>query len=207
MSNVYSVLHRHRHLLSRVFYGDPTIGSITIIAPAKATFIRASAVGAGSASGSQAGGGAAFARVKTTTSAGEQFTLSLGNYLITPDTTLVRVTGSVTILKAAGANAQTGGQASNSIGDTKRSGVNANSTGYGGASAGDDADPLPLGFGSRGISGEFLGPGPGGGGWPSHLVYKSADATYTVAFSHPGGDGRACIEFFDKDPASWGYGG
>jgi hypothetical protein len=210
---LWSDLFNSKHLLSRGFYGASDSGTLTM--PPRAAFIRASMVGAGgwdssaaSGIGGAAGFAAAFARVKTTCAPGEQFVLSVGTILATHDagssggdSTLTRVIGSVVICRAARGTATAAGNASNCIGDTKRSGTQS-------LSGGDLADTFSLGFGGRSAQ-PFLAAAPGGGGTKNRQVYRSPDATYLLYMTFPPGNGRACIEVFDQDPTIvWpGYGG
>ena len=221
---LWSDLFLHRHLLSRVFYGTPGVQTIT--APANATFVRVSMVGAGgwdSNTGTGPGGvngaGAAFARVKTTCTAGESFSIQIGDIAHSKnagdalgDSKFTRVTGSVLLCSAARGTSTAPGNASTCTGDTKRTGGAAAGT-LCGPSAGDDVDTFPLGFGGRGAKStdraSDLAAAPGGGGSSRNQVYQSADLTYSVYLTYPPGNGRICVEFFDQDPTiQWpGYTG
>lgn len=214
---LWSDLFNSRHLLSRTFYGTP--GGPQIAAPARAAFIRVSMVGAGGwgsepqtvpSAGGQPGYGAAFARVKTTTTPGELFDLQIGGVVGTHDaggspgdSSCTRHVGGTVICKAARGTATAAGNSANCVGDTRRSGSAPTSSGgvrVAGFSAGDDADTFPLGFGGRGAS-QFLAAAPGGGGWKNMKVYASPDGSYELFMDFPPGNGRICVEFFDQDPA------
>lgn len=217
MSSVtWTQVHSRKHLISRKYYG--VAGIQTITAPALAAYIRASMVGAGGwGAAAVKGYGAAFARVKTTCTPGEQFSAQVGDVVHTNasgvnstaddtlgDSILKRVIGSVVICKAERGHNTAAGAVSNCVGDTKRAGGAPLVTQQCGTAAGDDADAFPLGFGGPGA---VFGPGdylthsaavPGGGG-----VYLPIDSV----LSYPPGHGLICVEFFNRDPAiSWpGY--
>lgn len=207
---LWTDLHKSRNLISRTFYGTPGVQTIT--APAGAGIIRASAVGAGAWRTNNFGGGAAFARVKTTCTPAEQFQIQVGDIAHTLDTgdsagdsVVTRVTGTVVILKAVRAIGAAGGLSTSCVGDTKRSGSSTGGTTIGGTSGGDDGDTFALGFGGRGyyqdrFSQKFLAAAPGGGGAKAYPVYQSFDGSYVIPFNLPPGNGRVCIEFFKTDP-------
>jgi hypothetical protein len=200
---LWSSLFNQRHLISRTFYGLP--GTQTIAAPAHAAFIRVSAVGAGGKGNGAFGSGAAFARVKAACAPAEQFSVQVGSIAHTSgagdalgDSIVKRVTGSVTICKAE-RGGTVAGAAGNCVGDVKRSGTASSGFGtVGGASAGDDADAFPLGFGGRAAS-FFVGAAPGGAGGDNVVVYDNGSG-FQITFNFPPGDGRVCVEFFDQDP-------
>lgn len=197
----WSELFRERHLISRTFYGVP--GTQTITAPAKAAYIRVSGVGAGGSKTNGFGYGAAFARTKTTCAPGDQYSVQVGDIAhsldagdAAGDSKVTKVSGSVVIMKAERGKGTAAGSSANCTGDVKRSG-SAPSGNTGGAAAGDDADPFPLGFGGRGGA-ALLGPMPGGGGAKNYAEYSSG--AYTFPWTIPAGGGRLCVEFFDQDP-------
>lgn len=197
---LWSDLFHTRHLLSRTFYHLP--GSQTITAPAGTAFIRASAVGAGGWRTGQWGHGAAFARVKQVASPGAQYVVQVGNQANSldggsslGDSFVQKVSGSVTILLAQRGLSTSPGLAANCTGDVTRTGTAWAGGQQAGGSAGDDADPFPLGFGGRGGM-VTLAPAPGGGGGKNIIAIPGYGNTWTV----PGGSGRVCVEFFDQDP-------
>jgi hypothetical protein len=199
---LWSDLYSARHLIDRQFYGTP--GSTTITAPAKAAFIRVSLVGAGGWANGGFGGGAAFARVKTTCAPGDQFSLQIGDTAHTlgagdasGDSLLKTTPGNVVLVKAERGKGTGPGLAANSTGDIKRDG-SAAGVSQGGACAGDDADPVPLGFGGRGGK-SLMGPVPGGGGGKNYVEYAGSGG-FQFLWTIVPGNGRACVEFFDQDP-------
>lgn len=195
-------------LISRTMYGYQA-SPYAIVAPPGATIIRASMVGGGA---NQAG--AAFARVKAACTPGEGFTLSVGNCAATlagagGNTVLTRDTGSVIICRADGAENGVAGSVAGSIGDTKRAGSVYVSGLISGASAGDDADPYPLGYGGDGALIHIINAGshgndwryayPGAGGWlelPGIWGEEGGPGKWSI---YPG-QGRATVEFFKSDP-------
>jgi hypothetical protein len=205
----WSTLFPGKALISRTIY-EYQASAYLITAPPDAAFIRASMVGAGCQLA-----GAAFARVIVGCSPAEQFSLAIGAASGTTaaggNTTLTRVTGSVVICRADGAESGVAGTAAGSIGDTKRDGslvTNVSGIWSGGAAGSDDADPYPLGYGSAGLYYPGAGGGnqfrpayPGGGGLINILAYQAEDDPgyqlfWTIAAAH----GRATVEFFNRDP-------
>lgn len=210
---LWSDLFNSRHMLSRRFYGTP--GAVTITAPPKSGYIRVSMVGAGgwgsepaSGAGGVFGYGAAFARTKVPCAAGDQFTLDIGDINHSRDagdsagdSKCTKVVGAVVICKAERGSRTAAGSSANSVGDTKRSGLGPvpfAGNFQAGASAGDDADTFPLGFGGRGAA-RYLAAAAGGGGCNNNLRYEAG--AYQVFFTLQPGNGRICVEFFDQDPA------
>lgn len=207
---LWSDLFKNRNLVSRVFYTTP--GTQTITAPPGSGIIRISAVGAGGWVTNAAGGGAAFARKKTTCAPGDQFSVQVGDIAHSldggdalGDSKVTKVAGSVLLCKAVRANGRFGGLDTDCTGDTKRSGttVGAGTPTGGGASGGDDADDFSLGFGGRGAVSDFgtqkfLAPGPGGGGFNASTIFNFG-GTF-IQWTQPPGGGRVCVEFFKTDP-------
>src|SRR6185436_4133892 len=120
----------------------------------------------------------------------------------------VRNTGSVLLCKAAAAvgvasgnitfpHLGRGGLASDSVGDTKRDGATAAlGSNVTGASAGDDQDFNPLGFGWPGVSSESKTPVcHGAGGIGRYLL-----GVDSFEFEITPGCGEICIEWFTEDP-------
>lgn len=212
--------------LGRIWFPSNNLGSATvyngIAVPVGAKCGIISAVGAGGWRSSfptlAPGGGAAFARTKLNDLvAGELFNVQVG----TPywsydagtaqaDTIITRVTGNEVVCKAARGtgilintstivNGGTPGKAVDCIGDIKRDGKPGNAINnvyIGGESGGDKGDKYSLGFGGRGARmGRFPAAGWGGGGIDG-IVYDPA-GNNTRFFA---GAGRACIEWFSKDP-------
>lgn len=195
---LWSDLFPGKSLITRTFYNWQA-GAYTITAPAKTTIIRASLIGGGAQHAS-----AAFARVKTTAAAAELFTLSVGG--VGENTVLTRNTGSVIICRADGAEVGVAGTVAASIGDTKRAGSAV--APY--DAPGDDVDDFPLGFGGGGA---FVDAGPTGNvdgfDWRAAFAGAGGDAKTSIiagnpfeqaTFTMPGGQGRACLEFFVSDP-------
>jgi hypothetical protein len=191
------------NLISRKFYSAP--GTQTIAAPALAGIIRISLVGAGGWDTNTYGGGAAFARKKSTATPAETFSLQIGDPLHSigagdalGDSKVTRVTGSVLLAKAERGKAPTRGLAANSVGDVVRDGVDGVYA-VGGAPGGDSGDANPLGFGGRGVFWHAypqLQPSHGGGGCKAEaIIYTSG----MIQDECPGA-GRICIEFFKIDP-------
>lgn len=200
---LWSDLYASKELISRAFYGTP--GTQTITAPDKAAFIRASMVGAGGWASGGFGGGAAFARVKTACAPGDQFVLQVGDVAhslgagdAAGNSQLKTTPGNVVLVKAERGKGTGPGLAVNSTGNVKRDGSAAPGGNVGGAAAGDDADPFPLGFGGRGAQ-SLLGPVPGGGGAQNYVEYAGSGGYQVLWTAVPGG-GRACVEFFTQDP-------
>lgn len=215
----YTDLYSSRNLLFRQFF--PTPGVYALEAVPGAGIVRASCVGAGGVydnAGSPVtklfGGGAAFAKVKTTCTPGEDFSVQVGDPAHSVgagdalgDSKLIRVTGTVTLLSAdrgRGTTTPNKGLASNSVGDTKRDGNDSASL-VGGASGSDTADAYSLGFGGRGarymgvLTGltRYPAAGPGGGGGLGMLVDELPTGVYWSYFA---GSGLVCVEFFRTDP-------
>lgn len=215
---LWSDLYGSRDLISRTFYKTP--GTFTATAPAATAYLRVSLVGAGGWSSSNPtnrGGGSAFARKKLAATPGAQFSIQVGSIyenLITSgvsaplaDSIVTRVSDSVVIAKAAhglGTSVPNKGTAANSIGDTVRDGGDGGGNGYNtttGFSAGDDADPYPLGFGGAGITPaannlSTIWAAPGVGGLYSSPLTPDSTATIYI----PAGNGMVCVEWFNKDP-------
>lgn len=203
---LWSTIFPGELLISRAVY-PYQVASYAITAPAGATIIRASMVGGGAKLA-----GAAFARVKAACTPGEAFTLQIGVGASTSngtgnggDTILTRNTGSVIIARADGAEPNVAGSVAGSIGDVKRAGTVSALAYEGGASAGDDADTYPLGYGGLGAyvfalpGNDWRYPYPGAGG-----VFQRAVGTNSNGSTHlvhvPAGHGRATVEFFRADP-------
>lgn len=200
---LWSDLYGSRQLISRTFYATP--GAQTITAPAKAAIIRISLVGAGGWATGGFGGGAAFARRKTTCAPGNQFIVQVGDVAHSLDAgdalgdSVVKTTPANVVKAKAERGKGTGpGLAANSIGDVTRSGVAAPGGNTGGTCAGDDADNFPLGFGGRGGKSQ-LGPVRGGGGAKNYVEYAGAGG-YQFLWTIVPGNGLVCVEFFTDDP-------
>lgn len=211
----WSELHDNRSLISRKFFS--VAGTQTITAPAGSAYIRASAVGAGGyydngAGGNLFGGGAAFARVKTTCAPADQFSVQVGDIVhaigagdAAGDSKVTKVSGSVVILKAErgkGTASPNKGLASNSTGDVKRDGENGGVQ-IGGASGSDSADTIQLGFGGRPTTSlsvntghSYPAAGPGGGGSKANRAILGQDQLWNFV----PGPGLVCVEFFKTDP-------
>lgn len=191
-----STLFPNKNLISRTVYDHDGGTPFTVTAPPHAGIIRVSMVGGGAQNA-----GAAFARTKTTCTPGETFTLAIGlgdnGGAGVRDTTLTRNTGSVILCRAAGATPNTAGSVAGSVGDVKRAGTVGSFFTTAGGSAGDDADPHPLGYGG---SGAFVG-GATGNEW--RAAYYGAggfEQSSTYPQKTPAGHGRATVEFFATDP-------
>lgn len=220
-SVTWTQVHRKKHLISRVWYRTP--GSTAIVAPAGAAYVRVSMVGAGKEKTGSAGDGAAFARSTTSgITPGEGFTVQVGDKAsagsAAGDSIFTRTTGSVVLTKAKSGQNAGPGLASGCVGDVKRDGSAATHSGgeFGGASAGDDADTFPLGFGGPGASQitELAPGGPrstpaarGAGGGTGLIGYFDPGNSYSVTVDSPAGHGEVCVEFFNRNPnTSWpGY--
>jgi hypothetical protein len=217
----WSDLFAQRHLISRTYYFTRGVTNITV--PAKSAYARLSAVGAGGwiISTGAFGGGAAFARKKTTVTPGETLAVQVGSILHSEsagdalgDSIVTRVSGSVVLMKAARGTGTGPGLASSSTGDVKRDGSpgvtifpsgggGLSTASHGGASAGDDADTFPLGFGGRGAIGDITGNRRGaarGGGGAYRFVFYTDGGGGGSSWTFPPGDGLVCVEFFDQDP-------
>lgn len=199
---LWSDIYKSRSLITRTFYGTPGVQTIT--APDAAAIIRVSLVGAGGWASGGFGGGSAFARVKTTCAPGDQFSLQVGDTAhslgagdASGDSLLKTTPGNVVLVKAERGKGTGPGLSANCVGDVKRSGAAAGGS-VGGAAAGDDADPFPLGFGGRGGR-SMLGPVPGGGGGKDYVEYAGGGG-YQLLWTTVPGNGRACVEFFTQDP-------
>lgn len=228
----YSETYDEKFLISRVSYATQGVG-VAVVAPPGASVIRVSLVGAGGwgdnrsngSGGPRWGGGAAFAKRKTTCSPGEGFTLQIGDTFYSrstqdtslADTIVVRNTGSVVIAKAdRGRGFSTGagrGLAANSIGDVVRDGELALEhffqydtdtgnafSGYGGASGSDLGDNYGVGVG--GLRNKIrLGGCEGSGGLLAGVYYIGNNGTpqYQTTEVSPGA-GRCVVEFFTADP-------
>lgn len=214
----WSDLHSRRHMLSRTFY--EVAGSTTLTMPASAAYLRISGVGAGgtglNAPSGTLGAGAAFARKKLAVTPGQQFTLQVGNRghdgNTLADTILTRVSDSVVVFRAKGANVSSPGLASGSIGDVTRDGSAPMGGDVCGDSAGDDGDTFSLGFGGLGAIVGAAGAstrtaGRGGGGVTDSIAYTADGGSFVINTTYLAGLGRACVEIFDQDPAiAWpGY--
>lgn len=130
---------------------------------------------------------------------------------------LTRNSDSAVICRAMNGSDAGPGLASGCVGDVTRSGSSgvdgpgfqAGGGGWrsgptGGASAGDDADVQALGFGGPGAVSDQQGqnhraPYPGGGGVQFSQFYDTHTLLTSQAYI-PAGAGRACLEWFTKDP-------
>lgn len=186
-------------LIQRTYFRTPGATGL-IVAPPKTLFVRAAAAGAGGYKDDADGWGygAAYAFRSEACAAGAQFTYQVGDSqfcrvaqnTVAGDTWIKRQDTSSLVYADRGKPTQAG-LVGNSAGAVRRAGSAPTGT-DGGASAGDDADPYPLGFGGRGAS-RTLAPWYGGGG---------GRQTYPIigAWFHPPGDGMACIEFWALNP-------
>jgi len=220
----YTELYSAAESLGRVWFNSKTLGVATayngIAAPVGAKCAIISGVGAGGwlENSSVPGGGAAFAKTKLSDiQAGELFsvqvgtpTWTLGTGAVQGDTVVTRVTGNDVVCRAVRGsgiivntslivNGGAPGLDADCVGTIKRSGKHGNSISgvlIGGESGGDAEDIYSLGFGGRGARvGRFPAAGWGGGGI-HRVVYDPAGST-SIFFA---GAGRACIEWFTKDP-------
>lgn len=216
-----SELWSERSLISRTWYRTP--GAAAATAPAGAVKMRISAVGAGGwptlGFSGGGGGGAAYARTFLTVAPGATFTLQIGDIAATLDTNAnvlgdsicTRDGDSVVVCKAArgggsgGFNIGPAGLAANSIGDVTRDGSPGTTFG-GGDSAGDDADPFPLGFGGQAVrwfgfgTSDVHAAARGAGGAKRYPVYYVEEFSFVRWQDFAPGNGQICIEFFNADP-------
>lgn len=209
---LWTDLFHDRHMISRAKYNVP--GTSTITAPANAAFAVFSASGAGSWKTGGWGHGAAFARTKLAVTGGAQFQIQIGDIAHTldavnalGDTIVTRVSDSSVQLKAQGGQQTGPGLAANSTGsDVTRDG-SASPGNQGGASAGDDGDFIPLGFGGPGAtpfsqSSAQVNPGapayPGAGGGKNVQIFPGYTETWTL----PAGGGVLIVEWYDQDPGA-----
>lgn len=183
-------------LLFRRHFSTP--GAFSIAAPEGAVWIRVSSSGAGGFKDDAPGwgGGGAFA-FDAESSVSGTYTVQVGDadhartaqndalgdgWVKRPDT-------SVLVYADRGRPNGSGGLIANCTGSIKRAGTASTST-HGGASAGDDADLYPLGFGGRGASSSVSAFYGGGGGF---------DLGHDVP-TFPANDGLVCVEFFSANP-------
>lgn len=217
---LWSELFPDRNLLSRQYFNRDDGVVEDVPAPAAAGIIRVSASGGGCAGPSPGGnfsgspgGGAAFARTKTTCTGGEVFTVRVGRAIngtptqaiIAHQSIVARKTSGTIICRAAHGYMPGGGPVEDCIGDVIRPGQQAVS-GIPGASAGDDQDLFPLGFGGPpaarpgGYGNRWGAAYYGGGGWAKWPFYFEPGGGPTVFASSPAGGGLVCVEFFRTDP-------
>lgn len=185
-------------LLRRAWFLEP--GLFDVVAPLGTTWIRASASPAGGFKDDVNGwgGGGAFAFDEEACAELASFSVQVGDSQFcrpaanteAGDSWVKRAGGTVLVSADRGRPDGTPGLADNCVGSVVRSGQAA-AINQGGASAGDDGDALPLGFGGRGASATVAAWYGGGGGrvsgsfkWPMK----------------PAGDGRVCLEFFRRNP-------
>lgn len=186
-------------LIARYVYTTP--GGITVPVPLGSTWLRAGAGGAGGFQDSANGwgGGAAYAFAGEACAYGSTYTGQVGDSQFSRpaantnlgDSWVRRPDASILTYADRGRPDGTPGATANCTGSTKRAG-SAPTASQGGASAGDDADPFPLGFGGRGASDTVAAWYGGGGG------YSSSGAYYFPQF--PAGDGRLVLEFYRYNP-------
>lgn len=210
--SAYSSLFRDQKLLSRVYFDLPTLNigaPASIIVPSGATVMRASGVGAGGMRTGSHGGSAAYARMKGAVTAGETLTVQTGNsggnldanVWALGDTVVKRVTGNVTLLKAARGQGFAAGSSADCIGDVKRSGQYVLNQLNGLPAAGDDEDDYGVGIGNgHGWQNQVITPSRGGSGAYNVQIFKNFEATYIIYQSFYPGHGHACLEFFKSDP-------
>lgn len=184
-------------LIERHYFDTP--GAIAITAPPKTGYVRAGAQASGGFKDNADGwgGGASFAFSAEACAAGATFTGWVGDSQFcrssqnttSGDSWIRRANSSLLVYADRGRPDGSPGLLANCTGTIKRSGSAAASD-AGGASAGDDADQYPLGFGGQGASQTFA-PWYGGGG--GRQTYGS------LVWLHPPGDGRLCVEFYSRN--------
>lgn len=187
-------------LIKVVYFDEP--GTYTVTAPAGTAWLR---VGSGGAGGFKDdadgwGGGAAFAYSEEACLPGAAFTVQVGDSqfarpsanTVAGDSWIKRADASVLVYADRGRPDGSPGLAANCTGVTKLDGSSATSD-AGGASAGDDSDPNPMGFGGRGAS-LTNAPwfGGGGGRFTGPYLYPL----------FPPADGRICLEFYSANLAT-----
>jgi hypothetical protein len=185
-------------LISRIYFSDPGVWAAE--APPLTAWVRAAASGAGGFKDDADGwgGGAAFAFSSESCAPGADFQIQVGDTQHSRpaandalgNTWVKRADSSILVLADRGRPDGSPGLGANSTGLITRSGGAAGPS-SGGASAGDDSDPFPLGFGGVGAS-ITNAPWYGGGG-----------GRVSGAFTYPqfaAADGRACLEFYAVDP-------
>jgi hypothetical protein len=178
-------------------------GAFSITAPPQATWVRVSLSPAGGFKDDAPGwgGGGAFAFNAETSVAGT-YTGQVGDsdHARTAqndglgDSWLKRPDGTLLGYADRGRPDGTPGLAANCTGYITRGGAAATAS-QGGASAGDDADPLALGFGGAGASSALAAYYGAGGGYELGHDFPT----------FPAGDGAVCVEFFSVNPNPGGY--
>lgn len=189
-------------LLQRIYFSLITAAPVAIAAPYDAAYIRAMASGAGGFKDDAPGwgGGAAWAFTGETCAGGDVFTVQVGDSQharvaandALGDSWVKRPNGTALVYADRGRPNGTGGLVANSTGSVLRAGSAATGS-AGGASAGDDSDPFPLGFGGRGAT-ETLSAWYGGGG--GRIANDGAHKFLTF----PPADGLLCVEFYLFNP-------
>lgn len=185
-------------LIDRVYFNEP--GTFNVTAPALTSWVRSAVSGAGGFKDDVDGwgGGAAFAFASEDCDPGAAFQVQVGDSQFTRptantgqgDSWIKRGDSSILVQADRGRPDGSPGLLANCVGLIKRSGSAATAS-AGGASAGDDADPYPLGFGGVGAS-ITNAPWYGGGGGR-----VSGPFTYPLFAA---ADGRACLEFYAVNP-------
>lgn len=196
----WSDRHPTSYSLIQRFYFDVPGAVAAITVPARSSWMRVAASGAGGFRTATVGwgGGAAYAFDAEACTPGDVYTGQVGDSqfakstadTVAGDSWIKRPGGSVLVYADRGRPDGTPGSSANCTGSIKRSG-SAPTSDAGGVSAGDDADPYPLGFGGPGAS-RFLAPFYGAGG--GRQVYDG------VTWYNPPGDGRLCVEFYLFNP-------
>lgn len=185
-------------LTFRRFFILPGVFSLTLSSVTASTWMRASAVGAGGFKDDAPGwgGGAAFAF--------DHEVAVVGTYMgqvgdadhartaqndALGDSWVKRPDGSTFVYSDRGRPGGAGGLVANCTGSIKRAGTASSGT-HGGASAGDDADDMALGFGGQGASSNAAAYWGGGGGFEAGHDFST----------FPAADGAICIELFTLNP-------
>lgn len=196
---IHSVVFPLGYPLLAVFVFE-TVGPFSFTVPAGAVYLRAGVSGCGGFQDTVDGwgGGAAFAFGEEACTAGAPYTGQVGDSQharpsaddVLGDSWIKRPDSSLLVYAERGHPNGQPGLAANSTGSTVRSG-SAATLNAGGASAGDDQDPFPMGFGGPGAS---LTNAPWFGAGGGHFT-----GPYLYPLFAPG-DGRAVVEFYSLPP-------
>lgn len=186
-------------LLGRVFWLESGVFTYTV--PVGATYVRAEALASGGYSTESRGGGSAYAQATEPVTPGEILDLQVGVVStggVLGNSFVKHQSGDTIVLADRGRGTGLAGEASNSIGTTRRSGMPGPVTG--GDSGSDASDFAPLGFFGVGASTTgVITAGPGGGGWL--LQTYDPDTGYVTAYyGYAAGPGKICLEFYNVDP-------
>lgn len=187
-------------LILRKWFKVP--GTFNFAVPAGASWMRASVLGAGGY-GDQYSGGGAYVRSRVQVTPAENLVIQVGatsTATVAGDSFVKRNSGLIIAYADRGRGSGVAGQASNSTGDSRRSGVAGSSVAPGGLPASDvlETDPV-FGAGSAiyNASSALIAATAGGGGF----LYYNLDAEGELQRpGHPGGFGLVCLSFFDANP-------